>query len=489
MTPTRAATVASWWPWLALPVVASCLVTLGLSFDLLGDDPLVAGEAWVNVPIAIGFTIVAAGIWATRPNPRGLVTLGVLFTVVGLGSALVLPAYGWARSELPGSTFAAWLSNWVWTLGAPPLLGLGLLLYPDGRLPGTRWWPGAALGLTGITLLACSGGLAPGPLENHPEVRNPVGLGDVETWERVASVGFPMVMGAAVIGLAGLVTRFVRTPSESHERGQLTGFAIAGALVVVAASLPADAATQAALALVAGTALPATVGYAVLRHRLLDQQVAVAGLHRQVDELTRARRKIVSEREEERNRLRRELHDGLGPSLAAIGLGLRTLGQDSGRGDSVRALADEVQRAVAEVRRLCDGLRPPALDELGLGAALAEGLSGLDRFGPRVRVRIGRLRPLPPAVEVAAYRITMEATTNAVRHSGARGVSVQVDQDGDALRLVVADDGSGLGAPVIPGLGLSTMRTRAEELNGSLEVHSTEHGTTVSAWLPAGSGG
>jgi signal transduction histidine kinase len=468
--------------------VASCLVTLGLSFHLLSDEPLVRGEAWVNAPIAIGFATVAAVIWASRPNPRGLVILGALFTVVGLGSALVLPTYGWARSELPGSTFAAWVSNWVWTLGAPPLLGLSLLLYPDGRLPGRHWWPGAALGLTGIALLACSGALAPGSLENHPSVRNPVGIGAAETWDRVALIGFPMLMAAAVIGLAGLITRFVRSPSASDVRGQLTGFAIAGALVVLAASVPADAATQAALALLAGTALPATVGFAVLRHRLLDQHLAVVGLHRQVDELTRARREIVSEREEERDRLRRELHDGLGPSLAAIGLGLRTLEHDPGRVDSIHALADEVQRAVAEVRRLCEGLRPPALDELGLSRALGESLSRLDRFGPQVTVRIGSLRPLPPAVEVAAYRITMEAATNAVRHSGARRVSVQLDQEGDDLRLVVADDGSGLRTPVTQGMGLSTMRTRAEELNGSLEVHSNEKGTTVSALLPAGRG-
>ena len=148
MSTTRGATVAAWWPWLALPAVATGLVSAGLALGLTDPEGnWIKGEAWVNVPLAIGFSTVAAGIWSTRPHPVGVRRLAVLYTVVGLGAALVLPAHGWARSDVAGAGFAAWVSNWVWSLGAAPLLGIGLLLYPDGRLPGRRWWPAAAIGL------------------------------------------------------------------------------------------------------------------------------------------------------------------------------------------------------------------------------------------------------------------------------------------------------------------------------------------------------
>jgi len=93
------------------------------------------------VPLALGFSTVAAGIWATRPDTRALNRLALLCTVVGLASAVVFPAHAWANAGpyLPGAAFADWLGEWVWALGAAPLLGVGLVLYPDGELPGRRW--------------------------------------------------------------------------------------------------------------------------------------------------------------------------------------------------------------------------------------------------------------------------------------------------------------------------------------------------------------
>ena len=129
MSTTRGATVAAWWPWLALPAVATGLVSAGLALNLTDPEGgWVKGEAWVNVPLAIGFSTVAAAILSTRPHPIGVRRLAVLYTLVGLGAACVLPAYGWARSDVAGAAFAAWVSSWVWSLGAAPLLGIGLLL-------------------------------------------------------------------------------------------------------------------------------------------------------------------------------------------------------------------------------------------------------------------------------------------------------------------------------------------------------------------------
>jgi signal transduction histidine kinase len=235
------------------------------------------------------------------------------------------------------------------------------------------------------------------------------------------------------------------------------------------------------------TALPVTIGAAVVRHSLLDQQAEVATLNRRVRDLSTSRQHIVNEREEERVALRRDLHDGLGPSLAAIGLGLRQLEHKTNGADGgvVRELADEVQRAVSEVRRICDGLRPAALNELGLAGALDASLEPLQRFGPRITISVEDVPPLSPAVEVAAFRIVMEAVTNAVKHAGAHHVEVRLGYD-DGLAVHVTDDGRGLADDRVPGVGLRGMSDRADEVGGRLTVSAAvPTGTAVDAWLPA----
>lgn len=485
MSTSRGATVAEWWPWLVLPTAATALVTVGLTLALAepGDSWLTT-DAWVNAPLAVGFSVVAAGVWATRPHPPGIRNLGILFTVSGLGAACVLPSYALAEVGAPGAVAAAWLSNWVWSLGAAPLIGAGLLLYPDGRLPGRRWWIAAALGLGGTAALAVSMALQPGPLENHPHFDNPVGIGGADGWEVVAGLGFLSLIAGGIFGMAALVLKFRRAPVGGDVRGQIRGFLIVGGLVVVVATLPAsDNPGQLVLALAAVTALPATVGTAVVRHRLLDQRHQQTALRQRVGALAESRRNLVNAREEERARLRRDLHDGLGPSLAAIGLGLRQLDQTAGD-SSVRALADEVQRAVVEVRRICEGLRPAALNELGLSGALAEAMAPLERFGPRITLSVAELPPLAPAVEVAAFRIVMEAATNAVRHAKATNIDVQVGYD-DGLMLTVDDDGAGLSPEFTPGVGLRGMSDRADEVGGWISAEtSAVRGTQIRAWLP-----
>jgi signal transduction histidine kinase len=481
----RAATVASWWPWLALPAVAASLITLGLSFDLTGDhERYITGETWFLVPASIGFTIVAAGIWSTRPHPPGVVRLGALYTLVGLSSAVAVPAYAWSHEHLAGTTAVAWFSSWVWALGPPPLMGLGILLYPDGNLPGRRWRAAAVLGVLAVVGIVLAGAFTPGPLDNQQSVVNPVGFGRKAFWHGVIGVSFPALLLATALGVASLVTRFVRAPRGGDVRGQIGGFVLAAIVLVVAASLPAGGGvTVTLLALTAGTALPATLGYAVLHRRLIDQRDEVVGLRRRVSSLSVSRRELVSEREDERAILRRELHDGLGPSLAAIGLGLRQLENAHDR-EAVHALADEVQRAVGEVRRISAGLGPAALDELGFATALRESLATLDRFGPVVRADVGPLAEVSRATQVAVLRIVMEAATNAVRHADATTVEVCVRQD-DGIALRVADDGRGIAVDAASGVGLTAMRTRAEELGGRLSVTSNGRGTTVEAWLPA----
>jgi two-component system, NarL family, sensor kinase len=202
-----------------------------------------------------------------------------------------------------------------------------------------------------------------------------------------------------------------------------------------------------------------------------------------------AQERQVLAREEERKRLRRDLHDGLGPALAALTLHVDALRNrlDAPEVDAALLnLRSGIQGTVSDVRRIVEGLRPPALDELGLAGAL-EQLADRLAAGTDLLVDVHVTGPLEPAaaVEVAAYRIAQEALTNVVRHAGARRACVRLRAEDSALLLEVSDDGSGTPVPRDGGVGLASMRERAEELGGRLDVAGTPgSGTHVSARLP-----
>jgi two-component system, NarL family, sensor kinase len=232
--------------------------------------------------------------------------------------------------------------------------------------------------------------------------------------------------------------------------------------------------------------------------RLLGDLVRQAGIAvhgvRLTAVLQRSRERLVVTREEERRRLHRDLHDGLGPTLAAMTLQLdvlrRQITTDPSEADAlVRQLKDELQSAIHEIRRLVDALRPPALDELGLVAALrqhaiAVGAEGGAATGLTVTVEARDLPPLDAATEVAAYRIAMEAMTNVVRHARARQCTIRLASNG-ALEVEVIDDGDGIPDEPRPGVGLTSMRERALELGGHCSISLTPGGgTTVRARLP-----
>ena len=206
-------------------------------------------------------------------------------------------------------------------------------------------------------------------------------------------------------------------------------------------------------------------------------------------ELRKSREGLVNARAEERRRLRRDLHDGLGPQLVSLALKLEAERNRAGRDLELKAtlaeLAGQTRTVIADVRRLVYALRPPALDELGLMDALGQaGQSVADKMEFEFD-RPGELPPLPAAVEVAAYRITQEALNNVVRHSGASHCRLAVSLAGGGLRLEVSDDGSGIPAGAPAGSGLSSMRERAEELGGNFQLNTAEgRGTRLAAFLP-----
>jgi signal transduction histidine kinase len=218
-----------------------------------------------------------------------------------------------------------------------------------------------------------------------------------------------------------------------------------------------------------------------------------ADLQRSNEHLRTARERLVTAREEERRRLRRDLHDSLGPQLAGLVLRLdaarNLLRRDVDAAEMLlQDIADTAQRTVADIRHLVDGLRPRALDELGLIEALRQYAIQYELAGPRISVDApDRLPPLPAAVEVAAYRIVTEALTNVARHAGAISCAVRlaVDKPAAMLCLEITDDGCGLPLAPRDGVGLASMRERAEELGGSCTVQSAEgDGTTVGVRLP-----
>ncbi|HET6693868.1 MAG TPA: histidine kinase [Pedococcus sp.] len=209
-------------------------------------------------------------------------------------------------------------------------------------------------------------------------------------------------------------------------------------------------------------------------------------------ELTRAAERLQLARAQERSRLQRDLHDELGPALGAIAMraeAARTLLADGDAGKVDEVLSD-IERgaevAVADVRRIIAEIHPRVLEERGLREALLELTNSLPQR-TTVTADLDELLPLPPAVELAAYRVAAEALRNAARHADACLVRVTLHVAEGRLRLCVEDDGVGVGEDVVVGVGLVSMRTRARELGGTLSVAPREGGgTAVSLDVPIG---
>lgn len=234
----------------------------------------------------------------------------------------------------------------------------------------------------------------------------------------------------------------------------------------------------------------------LLRNLAGQAGVAVAAAQASA-ELRLAREQAVAARDEERRRLHRDLHDGLGPTLASIYQRIDLAGELVGSDPSTssRLLADtgvQIRDTIGEVRRLVYGLRPPRLDDLGLVEAVRTACDELsDGVRPVIAVRAtGSPTELPAVVEVTAYRITLEAVTNAVRHADATRCLVEIDVvPGPTLCVTVTDDGTGTAADAPPGAGTRSMRERAAEVGGLLEITPARpSGTRVRAELPLSDG-
>ncbi len=458
---------------LVLLAAATCLPVLAAPVVLATGDGWWFSVAAVPLPIAVGFAVLARGLYDLRTAvSRTLVWVTLSGLVAGL-YALVLVGVG-GRFDATDERWLPWLAAAVVAVTFAPLRDL--LQRTVNRVVFGRW---------------------------------------DEPYDVLASLGQRLEATADVDRLLADVV------------SELEGLGLSDVLVtdaehrVVAGRTAADesAASRQRLPLSAYGSVSGELSFqappAGLRPRDLQLLENLAGhlggvLHARelTADLRDALERAVMAREEERRRLRRDLHDGLGPSLAGHRLRLdliaATMGRDCPAAKDVDQLRIELAATVLEVRQVVEGLRPPALDELGLAGALTQMTSRLAAGSSVVvDVAVDDVERLPAAVEVAAFRIVSEAVTNTVRHSDADVCRVRVEVAGDQLLIRVRDNGSGIAKRQVGGTtpeggaadtrstadgnGLATMDERAHELGGKLTVLTGE-GTTVVAELPLGPG-
>ena len=303
---------------------------------------------------------------------------------------------------------------------------------------------------------------------------------------RLGTITAGVISALIVSVLAAIVLGYRRTPLPRRRQVRLLAMtlfvAAATDLALVTGPIAVGASPLVSRATVALFALPvvAALALAVVRDHLF-----------QVDLLASSRAGIVGAREEERRRLRRDLHDGLGPTLAALGLKIDVAREHARAGDSEDAIATldevraDVRAIVSQIRIMARELRPPALDSLGLVAAVRQQVEALTASTSLAVDVVADVPPaLPAGVEVAAYRIIVEAVANVARHAGASRASVRLSVERDALVIEVADDGVGIDEGAT-GVGTRAIHERAAEVGGEVAIEpGRDGGTIVSAVLP-----
>ncbi|MEP7332816.1 MAG: sensor histidine kinase [Terracoccus sp.] len=450
--------------------VVLALVLLAAAFGADAAVALLAPSLYPGVfpifqlaPVVVPLAIAVAVLKHQLFDIEALVSRALLYVLLTLllvgGYAL---AATWAGAVLPGSAgaLARMLATAVVAVAFAPLRD-GLQRFIGRRFYGDRARPYAAM-----TRLARQ-------LQQQPSAPDQV-LATL-----VASAAGALRSPYAAIELGDQpdpVTEHGIRPADGARLAsvELTHAGLSlGRLVV--AGRGRDALAPVDLRLLADLALP------------IGAAVHAVGLS--VD-LHRSRERLVLSMEEERRRVGRDLHDDLGPRLAAISMQVE-LARDLTLSNPARAhallgdLLDQTEIAVRETRRVAHAHRPPALDSLGLIPALESHVAHVAAVP--VRFEVPRALPvLPAAVEVAAYRIALEAIQNVANHAQAQFCVLHLSHDEQGLTLQVADNGCGIPSFHPIGLGLQSMTERANELGGTLTVQPRPHGpgTLVRAVLP-----
>jgi signal transduction histidine kinase len=423
-------------------------VLLGLGQLVGRASPVLVALAMLPLPVATAIAVVRHGLWDLDVVVRRGLIWGVLSTAVVACYVLVVEGVGAALGERRG---AALVATGLVAVGVLPVRArvqraVNRLLY------GLRDDPESVLARLGARLeeTVSADDVLPGIAQTVagalrlPYVAVHVtgyGAGVAGTPGALAPLRLPLVHAGEVVGELEAAPR----DADGFGRGD-----------------------RAAL------------------ERLAGQVAVAAHAVRLAGELQRSRERLVLAREEERRRLRRDLHDELGPTLAALALELddvRDLARDDPElGPRLERLAARARAGVGDVRRLAHDLRPPALDDLGLVGALRQLTA---RAGIPVEISADLSGPLPAAVEVAAYRIILEALANVSRHADATHAEVVLERSARTLLVAVRDDGRGIAPGAREGVGLRSLRERAAELGGTAHVGpAAGGGTEIRASLP-----
>ena len=435
--------------WLVLAVLLALVVLL--PWGLVAGTPIEVLFAIPLIPIAVTVAIVRDQLLDIRLVVSRLLAwlillLAVLVAYTGLVALLT-------RFATPRLAWSALITVFLALLAAPLLPRLQRLV--DGAIYGDRGDPARVVSRLGVQLATPDAGLQGAVTTIRTSLRLPY---------------LAIERDGKILASDGELSERVRPWPLTHG---------------------SKSAAQLMVGLRAGEQELAAADRRALT--MLADPVAVA-VHSTVvsEELQASREQIIAAREEERRRLRRELHDGLGPTLTGIAFAAdaaaNTIDDDPEQSQRLlTTLRKDTRAALADVRRLVDNLRPPALDELGLVGALRQRADQLAwrADGQSVRVRLDvpeEVPSLPAAIEVATYRIATEALTNVVRHSQATGATVRL-RCNERLELSITDDGPPNGSWP-PGVGLDAMRERAAELGGSFQAGPTPTGGQVVASFP-----
>jgi signal transduction histidine kinase len=435
----------------AAPVLLLPIVPTGLA------EPVLFGVAALPLPLAIAVAVLQHRLYDVQFAVNRTVAWTALSVALALVYVLVVAGVG-ALLDARGASWLPWLATGLVALSVAPLRDA--LQQAANRLTYGLWAQPEAV-LAGVRRRVADAGDAAGLLRELVAE-----LGDGLRLARIA------VLDTEGRLLAG------HGSGQADEETPLTAYGRrVGTLVWSRPHRALRAGDRQLLDDLAGH-LGALVHAATL----------VAGLRA-------ARERLVLAREDERRRLRRDLHDGLGSTLAGLTFITEAAGNllrsdVDAAGSALQQVRAGIQTAVLDVRRIVEGLTPPSLARLGLVGALAELADRLggDLPGGMTVDAPPDLPVLNAAVEVAAYRVTQEALTNVVRHARASTCRMSLRHDGSTLLLEVADDGCGGAGPRPGGAGLPGMRERAEELGGELAVAARSGGgTTVRLRLPTAS--
>ena len=425
-------------------IILGTLITMGCfaaAAAAFGGD-IGEGSNWSITAANVAILPIVLGIAAGVVRPRGL----------DVDRALHVAVIGWVAVPVLAATYAA----------------LSTLL--------SGWWGAAAVAAAAWPVGLLAGRVADWVVyRGRPDAMEATRRMLARLGERTASTSVPaIVLDAAVEAVYLDGGRITGTWFEPIERGA----------VEHAAPFPVTYRHE-ELALLELSPRRGESGFTARDRRVLDALVgyvapALQGARTHAD-LLESRVRLVTAREEERRRLRRELHDSLGPALSGLSLSAAALTRRTGLPEAME-LHRDMQDVVRQTRELAYELRPPVLDDHGLVAAILDCTAGGD--GLDVQVTASEPLALPAAVDLAALRIVSEAVANTRTHAGASGVTVDLALRDGQLEVIVSDDGCGLPQDVRPGVGMHSIAERAAELGGTAHYDRDAPGCRLHVTLP-----